>query len=153
MQLRRAVDRVVTNRAIDSGRRRRSKRTLATRPESGGHAVDTTGATVALDELPVELRSRVMAATAHARYRHLERRVGGAGHEFVVYAVAGDRVVHMELSQRADGSVAEATETFLRDQILTIDIDGEHASVEVDDPTGRRSIPIPPGLATVLQDE
>lgn len=111
----------------------------------------TDRAAVSLDELPGELASRVMAATAHAADRQIERRTPAHGDDqFEVSAVAGDRVIHMVLSLRPDGSVAEATETFLRQDILRVAIASDHVSVEVDDTAGRRTIPLPMGLATAL---
>jgi hypothetical protein len=62
---------------------------------------------VAIERVPSELADRVRAATANSQYRRIERRGEGYG----VSAVAGDRVVVMELAVRADGSVAETTDT------------------------------------------
>jgi hypothetical protein len=58
----------------------------------------------------------------------------------------------MVLALRPDGSVEETTETLLRDQILRVAIEGDRATLEVDDPTGRRSIPVPVGTATALNE-
>jgi hypothetical protein len=110
---------------------------------------------VSLEDLPEELRSRVRAATAHAQHRSIAVRdrggESGAKEEYEVHALAGDRFVHMVLALRRDGSVEEATETVLRDQILRVAIEGDRGSIEVDDPTGRRSIPVPVGIATALE--
>ena len=108
---------------------------------------------VDVEDLPPELRSRVAAASAHAQYRVIDRCRPGdqaGSDEYEVYALAGDRVVHMRLSMRPDGSVAEATETFLRQEILRVDMAGEHAAVEVENAGGQRTIPIPMGLAATL---
>lgn len=66
---------------------------------------------VELASLPDELRSRVLAATAHAQVRLVCRRDQPGG-GFDVYAACGDRLVVMELSVGADGSV-EVTRTHL----------------------------------------
>jgi hypothetical protein len=107
-----------------------------------------------LEDLPPELRSRVMAATAHAQHRFVAR-AGREDHDAIepryeVHAVAGDRYVHMLLALRPDASVEEATETFLRDRILLVEREGDHATIEVDDAAGRRSITIPLATATAL---
>lgn len=69
------------------------------------------GGDVDLDELPPELRSRVAAATAHARHRRISRVAAAADQpaSYLVEAVAGDRVTTMDLALRPDGSVAETT--------------------------------------------
>ncbi|MGH2721567.1 MAG: HAD family hydrolase [Actinomycetota bacterium] len=100
-----------------------------------------------LVDLPAELRSRVQAATAHATRRTIRRRGGEA---FEVHALAGDRVVHMLLRLRAEGSVDETTETFVRSQIVGVVLSGDRATVELDDGTGRRSVDLPIELGEVL---
>jgi hypothetical protein len=110
---------------------------------------------VSLEDLPGELRSRVTAATAHAPHRSIAVRdrggEPGAKEEYEVHALDGDRFVHMVLAVRPDGSVEEATETLLRDQILRVGIEGDRATIEVDDATGRRSIAVPVAIATALE--
>lgn len=66
---------------------------------------------VDIDELPAELRARVLAATAHARYRRTSVIPGEEGQPstYRVEAVAGDRLTTMDLALRPDGSVAETT--------------------------------------------
>lgn len=66
---------------------------------------------VALDELPDELRSRILAATAHAEQRRISRAEAGEGERdaYRVEAVTGDLRTIMNLALRADGSVAETT--------------------------------------------
>jgi hypothetical protein len=110
---------------------------------------------VSLEDLPEELRARVMAATAHAQHRSIAVRDpggdSGAQEEYEVHALDGDRFVHMVLALRPDGSVEEATETLLRDQILRVGIEGDRATIEVDDATGRRSIAVPVAIATAVE--
>jgi hypothetical protein len=101
-----------------------------------------------LEELPPELRSRVVAATSHAEHRFISGR--GAMDEYEVHALIGDRFVHMLLSMRPGGSVEETTETLLRNQIVGVGIEHGQGSIEVEDASGRRSIPVPVGLAQAL---
>lgn len=111
-------------------------------------------ASVSLEDLPAELRSRVLAATAHAQYRDIDRREGeqGRDEEYEVYALAGDRFVHMRLALRPDGSVAEATETLLRNQIVNVLTGENQASLEVRDETGLRRVSVPLGFVAALTD-
>jgi anti-sigma regulatory factor (Ser/Thr protein kinase) len=108
-----------------------------------------------LEELPAELRSRVMAATAHAHHRFVGRRAPSdlSGEEYEVYALAGDRFIHMTLSLRADGSVAEATETFLRNEIGDVkSVSLGQGAVEVrGDASDRRWITVPADVALILR--
>lgn len=69
------------------------------------------GSAVDLDDLPDELRSRVLAATAQARYRRTSLLPAQEGQPstYRVEAVAGDRLTTMDLALRHDGSVAETT--------------------------------------------
>jgi hypothetical protein len=108
---------------------------------------------VTLANIPSEVRSRVMAATAHARVRWVEQRAGEENlHGYEVYAVAGDRFVHMLLALRPDGSVAEETETVLLTQIVNVVLGDDHAAIEVSEGSGRRRIPIPFALLPALPD-
>jgi HAD superfamily hydrolase (TIGR01509 family) len=94
---------------------------------------------VSLERLPAELRARVEAATAHAACRVIRQR----GRErFEVHALAGDRFIHMDLALQPSGSVDEATETYLRDQIVVAD-DGPRTTIEVHDAGGRRFLSVP----------
>jgi hypothetical protein len=109
---------------------------------------------VALETLHPELSSRILAATAHAEPRVIHRResVAEAGiEEYEVHALAGDRVVQMVLSLRPDGSVAETTETFLQGEIADLVIETDHATIEVDGPSGRQAIAVPVELARALK--
>lgn len=117
-----------------------------------GYGYGVSPEVVSLEDLPAELQSRVNAATAHAQYRHIDRRgrPGEEAEEYEVFALAGDRFVHTVLSLRPEGSVDEATETFLPDQILRVGVQGERAIIEVIDAAGQRQIAAPPGMATVL---
>lgn len=112
-----------------------------------------TADAVSLEDLPAELRSRVMAATAHAEHRLVLRSPGGEdppGEGYRIYALTGDRFVHMVLALRPDGSVEETTQTVLRNQILRMVLEDDHATIEVEDAAGRRSITIPIDTATAL---
>lgn len=95
---------------------------------------------------------RVTAATAHTQHRFVERRrpTEQAGEEYHVCALTDDRVVHVIVSLRPDGSVAEATETFLRDQILRVVPGGDRAAIEVEDAAVRPWIALPLELAMTL---
>jgi hypothetical protein len=112
-----------------------------------------TARRVALETLHPELSSRILAATAHARplvIRRRENAAEGGTDEYEVHALAGDRVVQMVLSLRPDGSVAETTETFLEDEIADLVIEADHATIEVEGPSGRQAIAIPVELAQAL---
>jgi hypothetical protein len=87
------------------------------------------------DTLPPEIHSRIMAATAHASERVIRRcdppesdPLEGC---WEVSALAGDRFVHMFLGLRGDGSVSEATATFLVTDLLDISFDADGALIEV----------------------
>src|SRR5439155_19869727 len=88
---------------------------------------EAAGESVALDDLPGELRSRIMAATGNAQLRVIAKRRGSDGSAgadaYEVYALAGDRFVHMALALRPDGSVEETTETLLADEIHAVEIE------------------------------
>jgi uncharacterized protein YjbJ (UPF0337 family) len=106
------------------------------------------------DNLPPEIHSRVMAATAHADVR-LIRHVDGAasGAEegvWEVNAVAGDRFVHMLLGLRADGSVSEETRTCLVMDIREITFDADGCTLEVDGPPGTPSMRVPEPIGREL---
>lgn len=122
--------------------------------DAPAHSDSSIEATVPLEELPAELRSRVMAATAHARHRCVARRTGDDGPDpsYEVYAVAGDRFVHMVLALRPDGSVAEETETLLRHQIVGVVLGDDEATLEVHqhEGTGLRRIPVPLEIVPAL---
>ena len=123
--------------------------------DAPGTATRSAGAAVPLEELPPELRSRVMAATAHAQHRWVEQRADeqGLGGGYEVYAIAGDRFVHMALALRPDGSVAEETETVLRRQIVEIAIDDDEATVEVHEESGPRRISVPLEFVPALRED
>jgi uncharacterized protein YjbJ (UPF0337 family) len=98
------------------------------------------------DNLPPEIHSRVMAATAHADVR-LIRHVDGV---WEVNSVAGDRFVHMLLGLRADGSVSEETRTFLVMDIREITFDADGCTLEVDGPPGLQSMLVPEPIGREL---
>lgn len=107
--------------------------------------------TLSAEDLPSELRSRVMAATGNAEVRVIERR-GRVGNDtedpgYEIYALAGDRFVHMVLRRRADGSVDETTETMLPEDIQGVDIEAQQAAVR--DAAGR-SVRVPASLAVAV---
>ncbi len=102
------------------------------------------------EDLPPELRSRVMAATGNADIRVIERREpvepqAEGGYE--VFAVAGDRFIHMVLRLRVDGSGDEVTETMLPENIRGVDIEVERAAVR--DGSGR-SFSVPAAVAVAV---
>ena len=119
---------------------------------SGVDPFDPAGPALTADDLPSELRSRVMAATGNAELRVVERRhrTGEDPDEpgYEVYALAGDRFIHMALGFRSDGSVDEVTDTLLPEQIRGVDI-AEGVAI-VRDRTGR-SIPVPASLAVAVR--
>lgn len=106
------------------------------------------------DDLPPEIHARIMAATAHASVRSIEKLADpepGSGQGiWEVNAVAGDRFVHMTLGLRGDGSVSEDTHTFLTSEILEVACDSDRATVEVQGPGGRRSISIPASVGRAV---
>lgn len=122
--------------------------------DAPGRRTGSAGSAVPLEELPAELRSRVMAATAHARHRCVERRTRQEGPDgsYEVYAIAGDRFVHMVLAVRPDGSVAEETETLLRHQIVEVALGDDQATLEVHEGTGPRRIPVPLEIVPALTE-
>ena len=83
------------------------------------------------DTLPPEIHSRIMAATAHASERVIRQcdppESDPLERSWEVSALAGDRFVHMFLGLRADGSVSEATATFLVADLLDISFDADGA--------------------------
>ena len=106
------------------------------------------------DDLPPEIHSRVMAATAHASVRsitHGEASDPELPHgQWTVHALAGDRLVEMVVALRADGSVFEETRTFLIDQILKVFDDADGATVELQGPSGPESMRVPEEIRRVL---
>ena len=108
-----------------------------------GEPVD---AGIELGDLPMELVDRVQAATAHASYRSVHRTADG----YLVCALAGDRVVLMELALRENNSIAETTRTFLRSDVAVAAVDDMGAALEVIDAGQRRILPVPPDLARHL---
>jgi rubrerythrin len=119
---------------------------------SSGSAAARTGASeqVTVDELPAELRSRVMAATANAHYRLVKR--SSAENEFGVYAMAGDRFVGMLLALLPGGSVDEATDTFLVDAVVDVRVLGDEATIDVRDADRDRQIVVPAEIADALAE-
>ena len=106
------------------------------------------------DDLPPEIHARIMAATAHAGIRSIEK-LSGAEPEsgqgiWEINAIAGDRFVHMTLGLRGDGSVSEDTHTFLTSEILEVSSSSDRVTVEVQGPTGRRSLSIPASVGRAL---
>lgn len=110
-----------------------------------------TAASVGIEDLHPELGSRVRAATANGEYRlirSVERDDGGIGYE--VSALSGDRVVLMHLALRDDGSVDEATTTFLVRQASVIELGAEVATVEATVDGETRTLTVPAPLAERL---
>jgi hypothetical protein len=109
---------------------------------------------VALETLHPELSSRILAATAHAQPLVIHRRERASEpeiEEYEVNALAGDRVVQMVLWLRPDGSVAETTQTYLEDEIVDLVVEADHATIEVEAPSGRQAVTVPVELAEALQ--
>jgi uncharacterized protein YjbJ (UPF0337 family) len=109
------------------------------------------------DDLPADIHSRVMAATAHAAIRQV-RHVDTADPalpdgRWVVDALAGDRFVHQTLGLRADGSVFEETATCLIGEILDVAFDADEATVAtvtVPGPSGPQSIRVPDSIGRAV---
>ena len=102
--------------------------------------------TLGLEDLDERLRSRVLAATAHATVRTIRHTEG----RYVVDARSGDRVVHMSLSLRADGTIAETTDTFLASAVCRVRParDEETMEVVVTDPL--RTVDVAGAVAATL---
>jgi hypothetical protein len=98
------------------------------------------------DNLPPEIHSRIMAATAHADVRLIRPSDPSApaaqADSWIVDSLAGDRFVHMDLGLRADGSVSEATRTFLITEIVDVSFDADGSTLDVTGPSGPESIRI-----------
>lgn len=106
---------------------------------------------VGIAALPEELRSRVLAATAHASHRCIRRlrSPDEAGASYAVEALSGDRVTLMRLSVRPDESVDESTDSFITRDIL--DVDRGACELTVQGPEGTRRVTIAPDTAEVLR--
>jgi hypothetical protein len=91
------------------------------------------------DHLPPEIHARIMAATAHASERMIQRSdlpdSDAPQGTWEVSALTGDRFVHMVLGLRGDGSVSEATGSFLVAELLEISFDAEGALIDVPGPS------------------
>ena len=160
LQIRRAMDRLSDHLPAQLPHWLDASRTRLPSPaDAAGDALErdmaSAGVAVPLEDLPAELRSRVMAATGHARHRWIGRRAGenGSRGSYEVYAVAGDRFVSMVLALRPDGSVAEETETLLRHQIVEIVLGDDQATLEVHEDSGPRRIPVPIDIVTALSED
>jgi len=106
------------------------------------------------DDLPAEIHSRVMAATAHAKIRRIEH-VEGSDPAlpqgiWTVDAVSGDRFVHQVLGLRADGSVYEDTRTFLVGEILEVSLDADRATLTVQGAAGQESIRVSESIGRTI---
>ena len=107
------------------------------------------------DDLPPDIHARIMAATAHAAVRVIQRRAGSdpqCPHGlWDVDALSGDRFVHMTLGVREDGSVFEETRTFLTSEILDVSFaPDEAAAVTVQGPAGRETLSVPVSIGRAL---
>jgi uncharacterized protein YjbJ (UPF0337 family) len=106
------------------------------------------------DDLPAEIHARVMAATAHAQTRRIER--SDSSHPelrqgiWTVDALAGDRFVHQVLGLRDNRSVFEETRTFLADEIVEVSFDRGGATVVVPGPSGPESIRVPDSIGRAV---
>jgi hypothetical protein len=139
------VDLLVPEESDAAGTRPSAGPPPAERADAEPGAAPRGADTSRLEQLPPELRSRVLAATAHAGHRFITG--PGPQNEYEVHAFTGDRFVHMLLSMRPDGSVDETTETLLRHQIVGVEVEQGHGRIEVEEASERRSIPVPVGLA------
>jgi uncharacterized protein YjbJ (UPF0337 family) len=103
------------------------------------------------DNLPPEIHSRIMAATAHAQTRVIE--ASDASRQWEVNALAGDRLVHMTLGLRDDGSVSEETRTFLTSEVMTVSLasdEGAPATLEVHGSSGAELMQVPDSIGRAL---
>lgn len=102
--------------------------------------------TLGLEDLDERLRSRVLAATAHAIARTIRHTEG----RYVIDARSGDRFVHMSLSLRPDGTIAETTDTFLTSAVCQVrPVPGEETmEVVVRDPL--RTVGVAAAVAATL---
>jgi len=107
--------------------------------------------TVRIEELPEQLQSRILAATAHAAHRRIRRLDADSGTDaaYAVEAVAGDRVTLMRLSLRPDESVDEATDSFTARDI--VDVDRDASALTVRGPEGTRSVQVAPETAEAVR--
>jgi hypothetical protein len=108
------------------------------------------------DDLPPEIHARIMAATAHAKVRSVEK-LSGSDPDSIgrweVNALAGDRFVHQILGLREDHSVSEDTRTFLTTEIIEVSFAPDGPTVDVQGPAGPESMPIPEPVARALAQE
>jgi hypothetical protein len=106
------------------------------------------------DGLPSDIHARIMAATAHAGIRVIAKRTGSdpvCPHGvWDVDALCGDRLVHMTLGMRDDGSVFEETRTFLTSEILDVSFTDDRAGLAVQGPTGPETVSIPASIGRAL---
>jgi len=105
------------------------------------------------DDPPPEIRSRIMAATAHASVRTIDHCAEAPGlprGTWEVHALAGDRIVQMVLGLRDDGSVAEETRTFLTADVLGVSFEPDGATLSVRGPSGAETVPVPDAVARAL---
>jgi hypothetical protein len=107
------------------------------------------------DNLPSDIHARIMAATAHAVVRSIQKQADPdpqcPNGRWYVDALSGDRLVHMTLGVREDGSVFEETSTFLTSEILDVAFTGDgSATVALRGPAGRQSMSIPASIGRAL---
>jgi anti-sigma regulatory factor (Ser/Thr protein kinase) len=108
---------------------------------------------ITIDDLPTELQARVRAAASNPSRQVIQRRRApdGGGDQYEISAITGDRFVHMIMSLRPDGSVAEATEAFRRDEIhRVVTLGADRAAVEVEHGPERRWTTVPVDMAAGL---
>jgi hypothetical protein len=106
--------------------------------------------------LPAWAKYRVAAATEHAEYFVVGRSkgngtgLGGADIAYEVHAVRKGRYVHTVVALRPNGSVHVVTESLLPSEIVRIEIQGDHAGLEVVHHGTRKVIQAPLALVMAL---
>lgn len=101
-------------------------------------------------ELPEQLRSRVLAATAHAEHRRIQRIPEGEGPAYAVEAVSGDRLTLMHLALRTDGSVAESTQSVTAEEVVELHHGRDHVELLVGEPGSTRRLLVSPAAVAAL---
>jgi hypothetical protein len=102
-----------------------------------------------LDLMPESLQARARAAAAAPRYRTVDRSERADREpEYIVWTLAGDRITLMVLSERADGSVDERTESFVLGDVTGVERDGDDIVLLVSGAEASRRVVVPRGLVS-----
>lgn len=99
-----------------------------------------------IDDLDERLRSRALAATGHATTRSVRQ----SGDTVTVDARSGDRIVHLELCLRDDGSVGETNDSFVVDDVRRISAPRGGATVDIEVAGPLRVVPVAVEVAATL---